>query len=32
MMNTLAFISGLAGGVALTIVMVAWVMGVEWRS
>jgi hypothetical protein len=32
MMNTLAFISGLAGGVTLTIVMVAWVMGVEWRS
>lgn len=29
MMNTLAFISGLAGGVTLTIVMVAWVMGVE---
>ena len=32
MMDTLAFVSGIAGGVTLTIVMVAWVMGVEWRS
>jgi|tagenome__1003787_1003787.scaffolds.fasta_scaffold20723689_1 hypothetical protein len=30
-MNTLAFISGLAGGLTLTIVMVAWVISVEWK-
>jgi|GraSoiStandDraft_16_1057320.scaffolds.fasta_scaffold3383720_2 hypothetical protein len=32
MMDTLAFVSGIAGGVTLTIVMVAWVIGVDWRS
>jgi hypothetical protein len=32
MMDTLAFVSGIAGGVTLTIVIVAWVIGVDWRS
>jgi hypothetical protein len=32
MMNTLAFVSGIAGGVTLTIVMVAWIIGVDWTS
>jgi hypothetical protein len=29
MMNTLAFISGLAAGLMLTMVTVAWVIGVD---
>jgi len=31
-MDTLAFVSGIAGGATLTIVIVAWVIGVDWRS
>jgi hypothetical protein len=31
-MNALAFLCGMAVGLMLTIVMVAWVIGVDWTS
>jgi hypothetical protein len=30
-MNALAFVCGIAGGLMLTIVMVAWVIGADWN-